>query len=446
MSRQSELARQAVQDLLSEAKSVAIFQRQVKVCDTVYLQLITTSGVVSFKVAGVKEPDTRITALTEPTTWVKMSKGRVVIANEKLAIEPPEKHLEVITRISDAETERIEHILHTANAPIAPANSVNEKTAAVLTQDNHVCLWLQDETAGASTKSLKQAQWTRNPENISGIYGVLNSKIKRVRANQTNIDAVSVGVLNGHCVVSFRDSEHSILITNIVAMPTSFPQHINYTDRGKYYVAELCDDGSYKTEEITEEQMRTKLTDPRTLLNPTPTPKPTTEVTTTPAPAPVVVPTPTPTPEPEPERVFDTADNVSIREAADGTIVTEEVAPAPVVEQAPEQVVEQVPEQVVEQAVEQVAEEKPAEPEQSFEEQLDQLIVFLDDMSKACRSGIAGVRAMKKRYKEEAKLLKRNAKESEEFVAMKAKLDKAVADKDKAVAQLNKIKSLIAID
>ena len=192
--------------------------------------------------------------------------------------------------------------------------------------------------------------------------------------------------------------------------------------------------------------MRTKLTDPRTLLNPAP--KEEVKPTTAPTPAPVAVPTPTSAPEPEPERVFDTADNVSISAAADGTIVTEEVAPAPVVEpvQEPAPVVEQVPEQVVEQPVEQVAEEKPAEPEQSFEEQLDQLIVFLDDMSKACRSGIAGVRAMKKRYKEEAKLLKRNAKESEEFVAMKAKLDKAVADKDKAVAQLNKIKSLIAID
>ena len=449
MSRQSELARQAVQDLLSEAKSVAIFQRQVKVLNSVYLQLITTSGVVSFKVSGVTEPDTRITALTEPTTWVKMSKGRVVISNEKLAIEPPEKHLEVITRISDAETKRIEQILHTANAPIAPANAVTDKTAAVLTQDNQVCLWLQDEVAGASTKSLKQVQWTRNSENVSGVYGVLNSKIKRVRANQTNIDAVSVGVLNGHCVVSFRDSEHSLLVTNIVAMPTSFPQHANYTDRGKYYVAELCDDGSYKTEEITEEQMRTKLTDPRTLLNPAPQAekpitKPTTEGLTPAAPAAVVVPPPAPVQEPEPERVFDTAENVSISETVDGTIVTEEVAPEPAVEPVAESA--EFVEQVVEQVSEQVPEEKPAEAEPSFDEQMEQLITFLDDMAKACRAGINGVRSMRKRYKEEAKQLKRSAKESEEFVAMKAKLDKAIADKDKAVAQLNKIKSFISVE
>jgi hypothetical protein len=410
---------------------------------------------VSFKVSGVTEPDTRITALTEPTTWVKMSKGRVVISNEKLAIEPPEKHLEVITRISDAEAKRIEQILHTPNAPIAPASAVNDKTAAVLTQDNQVCLWLQDEVAGSSTKSLKQVQWTRNSENISGVYGVLTSKIRRVRANQTNIDAVSVGVLNGHCVVSFRDSEHSILVTNIVAMPTSFPQHINYTDRGKYYVAELYDDGSYKTEEITEEQMRTKLTDPRTLLNPAPQAdkpitKPATEGLTPAAPAAVVVPPPAPVQEPEPERVFDTAENVSISEAADGTIITEEVAPAPeaAVEPVtePATIVEQVPEQASEQVVEQVTEEKPAEAEPSFDEQMEQLIAFLDDMAKACRAGINGVRSMRKRYKEEAKQLKRSAKESEEFVAMKAKLDKAIADKDKAVAQLNKIKSFISVE
>ena len=441
MSRQIELARQAVLDLLSEAKSTAIFQRQVKVSDTVYLQLITTSGVVSFKVAGIKEPDTRITSLTEPHTWKKMSKGRVVLNNEDLAVEPSDKHIAVLTTISDEETKRLEQILHTNNVPIAPATALTEKTAAVLTQENQVCLWLTDEVEGASVRALKQVQWTRNTENIAGVYGVLTAKIRRAKANQTNLDAVSVGVLNGHCVISFRDLEHSILITNIVAMPTSFPQSLNYTDRGKYYTADLFDNGTFQITEITEEEMKTKLTDPRVLLGQTPVASATPE---TPAPAPVQVATPEPAPVQEEERKFDTAENVSISEAADGTIVTEEVAPAPTPEVSPETASQETtPIELPEKSSE---EENTDVPQPSIEEHLDQLITFLTDMSQYCKGGVAGVKALKKRYKEETKQLKRNAKESEEFVAMKAKLDKAIADKDKAVAQLNKVKNLLSLD
>jgi hypothetical protein len=439
MSRQIELARQAVLDLLSEAKSTAIFQRQVKVADTVYLQLITTSGVVSFKVAGVKEPDVKITALTEPHTWKKMSKGRVVLSNEDLAVEPPEKHIAILTAISEEETKRIEAILHTNNVPIAPATALTNKTAAVLTQENQVCLWLTDDVEGASIKALKQVQWTRNTENIAGVYGVLTDKIRRAKANQTNLDAVSVGVLNGHCVISFRDLEHSILITNIVAMPTSFPQSLNYTDRGKYYTADLFENGTFKITEITEEEMKTKLTDPRVLLGQT-------TAITTPPPAPAPTPAPAPSVEPTEERKFDTADNVTISEAADGTIVTEEVAPTPEPITVEPASAETTPIELPDQPITEDAPKQDEAPEPSFEEQLDQLITFLTDMSQYCKGGIAGVKAMKKRYKEEAKQLRRSAKESEEFIAMKAKLDKAIADKDKAVAQLNKIKSLASVE
>ncbi len=442
MSRQIELARQAVQDLLSEAKSTAIFQRQVKVCDVVYLQLITTSGVVSFKVSGVREPDTKITALTEPHTWKKMSKGRVVIANESLAVEPSDKHMSVLTLISEGEATRTAAIMHSTDTPIAPASAMTDKTAAVFTQDNQVCLWLMDDTADAPVKALKQVQWTRNTENIAGVYGVLNSKIRRARANQPNIDAVSVGVLNGHCVVSLRDLEHSLLITHIVAMPTSFPQFLNYTDRGKYYTAELRDNGTFEITETTEEEMKTTLTDPRVLMGQLPA-----QPVTAPAPTPIEEPKPTSQEkEPEPERKFDTVDNVSIHEAVDGTIVTEEVAPAPT-PRLPTGENEEAPTPLVEEAAPAGSEQPPeAAPEPTFEEQLDQLITFLSDMAQYCKGGIAGVKAMKKRYKEEAKQLRRSAKESEEFVAMKAKLDKAIADKDKALAQLNKVKSLLTLD
>ena len=435
MSRQIELARQAVQDLLSGAKSTAIFQRQVKVADHVYLQLITAAGVVSFRVSGVKEPDTRITTLTEPFTWDKLSKGRVILKNEDLAIEPSEKHLDVLVKISDTEATRIAAIMYSENSPIAPASAVTANTAAVLTQDNQTCLWLQDDTADAPVRSPKQAQWTRNAENISGVYGVLNPKIRQIRINQPNIDAVSVGSLNGPCVISFRDTEHHLLITTIVAVPTSFPLELIYVDRGKSHVVELKDDGTYKIkerQELSENDMKTKLTDPRTLLNPQPRAvEPATE------------------PEKEDERKFDTAENVTISEAADGTIVTEEVAPAPEanIEPVAEPTTQETtPTELPEQSATEEAPKQEEAPEPSFEEQLDQLITFLTDMSQYCKGGIAGVKAMKKRYKEEAKQLRRSAKESEEFIAMKSKLDKALADKDKAVAQLNKVKNLLSLD
>lgn len=453
MSKQTELMRQAVVNLMRGTKNTALFQRQVKIGDAVYLQVVSTTGVVTMKTA-CKEVDTAITALTLPDTWVSVSKGKISIQNPKLAVAPAENVSGAVQRISDEECDRVKKIFN-GTSVLAPPHAIGASTKAVLTQANQVCLWL----SGPDTKSVMECMWTRNIEDVHSAYALVADTLHQVRDGLPDTDAISVGVLNGHCVVSMRDSDHGIVASVIAAKPPTYPYTITYKDRAKIYDVDFLDTGLYEQREITEEEfsMRTKLTDPSILLqqaaqkqapDPAPVQEPIQEPVTVEEvkPAEVAV--------AEVERKFDEAENVHLTETASGDIVTEEYAetesvepefkesPGPVEEPAAE------PEQIAEtpEPAESIPAETPA-PEQeaaSVMDLLDQLQQFLSDFKQYAVGGEKGVKTIKKLYKAEVKELQKAAKESAELVALKAENAKLKTENARLKAENDKLAPVMA--
>lgn len=436
MSRQIELVRDAVINLLACSDSKDVFQRQVEISEAVYLQLITKTGFVTFRTT-CKKADPRVTKLPAPNLWKGVSAGRVVPTKPELEVEVPAHQMSVVCKVGDEEARRVSMIL-LGDSPIAPITTLSDSVVAVLVKESQVCLWLSKVPG----ESVHHAAWTRNMEDVPGIYAVFNPGVRKVVYSMTEADALSVGLLNKHPVLSVRDSKHAIVTTVIAAHPEKCPHEITYQDRGSLFRVSLNSNGCYEIlENKKEEEVRTKLTDPSVLLQG----------------AAAGVPSAVPEEESKPAqpaepavadessvtvdvsdvsasievaeeldvRTFDTAEDVHLTEAADGTIVTETYAE---VEQ-PETVQETAPEQEASQGVSAGQEAEP-----TVEQMLDDLEVSFSDF-KTYAAGVAkGIKTVKRLYKAESRELLKAAKSG-------AELDKLKADNAQLRAELAKLKA-----